>query len=441
MKDNNNKGQLKKELGLFIATALVVGNMMGSGIFMLPATLANKAGTGSIILAWLITGLGSILLALSFAKLGSKIPKTGGPYEYSKLAFGDFMGFINAWLYWNGSWIGNAAVVIAVASYAGKLIPGIANSPINSFLFCSAVLWIFTLINIRGVKLAGKIQTTITVFEMLLFIFFILVAGFHFNLDNVLPLFPEGKGIETLPAAATATLWGFIGLETAAITAGEIKNPEKNVKKSTILGIIIVALMYMLINLAAMGAMPQNALAQSSAPIAEILSQYFGSGVSAFITLGVVLSILGTTIGWLLSTARVAYAAGEDGIFPAFFSKVHPKYHTPHMALIIGSVLVNILLFMNYTKGLSAAFNFIALLATLSFLPIYAFTAVAEIILIAKKEKAFQWKQVLINSIIPLIAFAYAMWTIYGSGAEVVMYGFLLMMAGVPVYAFMKLKK
>ncbi|ETO39496.1 amino acid permease [Thermoanaerobacterium aotearoense] len=134
--------KLKKDIGLFIATALVTGNMMGSGIFMLPATLASKSGPGATILAWLVTGIGSILLALSFANLGSRIPKAGGPYEYSKLAFGDFIGFINAWLYWNGSWIGNAAVVIAVASYSSALFPILSQNHLAAFLYTSGILWI-----------------------------------------------------------------------------------------------------------------------------------------------------------------------------------------------------------------------------------------------------------------------------------------------------------
>lgn len=432
--------RLKKDIGLVIATALVAGNMMGSGIFMLPATLADKSGPAATMLAWIVTGLGSIFLALSFAKLGTKVPKTGGPYEYSKLAFGDFMGFMNAWLYWNGSWIGNAAVVIAVSSYAGKLIPAIGNSQLGSFLFASAVLWIFTIVNVFGVRKAGKIQTTITFFELALFLFFIVVAALHFNVSNLLPLVPTGKGLGTMPSAATSTLWAFVGLESASIAAGEIKNPEKNVAKSTIIGIIIVAVMYMAINFFAMGAMPNEALAKSSAPIADILSQYFGSGVTTFVTLGAVISILGTTVGWLLSTARVAFAAGEDGMFPGFFAKVHPKYKTPYVAIIIGSVLVNLLLLLNYNKSTNAAFNFIILLATLSFLPIYAMTSAAEILLVVKKEKNFNVWNFLKNSFVPLVGFLYACWTIYGSGAETVMYGFLLMLAGVPFYIYMTLK-
>lgn len=435
------KSHLKKDIGLFIATALVTGNMMGSGIFMLPATLAKTSGPAATMLAWAITAVGSIFLALSFANLGSKIPKTGGPYEYSKMAFGDFMGFMSSWLYWNGSWIGNAAVVIAVASYAGNLMPVLSNNHTAGFIFTSAVLWIFTIINICGVRLAGKIQTTITVFELLLFIFFIIAAGTHFNIANMIPFNPADKGLGTMPAAATSTLWAFVGLESASITAGEIRNPEKNVKRSTILGIIIAAIMYMAINFFAMGAMPHDALAKSGAPIADILSPIFGSGIATLITVGAVISILGTTVGWLLSTARVAYAAGIDGVFPEVFAKVHPKSKTPYVSLIIGSVLVNLLLFMNYNRSFTSAFNFIILLATLSFLPVYAMTAASEIMLLSKKVKKFSLGVFLKSSIVPLLGFIYACWTIYGSGAETVMYGFLMMLMGVPFYIYMTLKK
>jgi len=431
---------LKKELGLVIATALVVGNMMGSGIFMLPATLATKAGPGSTMLAWILTGLGSILLALSFANLGSKIPKTGGPYEYSKLAFGDFMGFINAWLYWNGSWIGNAAIITAVASYTGKLIPAINNNHFIAFLYTSSILWIFTIINIMGVKKAGITQTIITIFELLLFVFFIGITAYHFNPALLKPMFPVDKGIGTVPAAAASTLWAFIGFETASVAAGEIKNPERNVKLSTILGMTIAIVMYMAINFFAMGSMSQEALAKSSSPIVDILAQYLGSGITNVLLVACIISVLGTTVGWLLATARMSYAAGKDKIFPEAFAKIHPKYNTPHVSLLISAVLANILLVMNYSKSLLSAFNFIILLATLAYLPMYASTSAAEIILLVKRDADFNVWKFIKASIVPLAGFAYAVWAIYGSGAETVMYGFLLILFGVPFYLYMKLK-
>lgn len=431
---------LKKDIGLFMAIALVAGNMMGSGIFMLPASLASVAGPGSTILAWILTGIGSIFLALSFAKLGSKIPKTGGPYEYSKLAFGDFMGFINAWLYWNGCWIANAAVIITITSYSAILFPILGVNHLYSFLFGSAILWIVTLLNIFGVRKAGQAQLAITIFEILLFIFFIIIASLHFNTANIGPLFPKGKGINTLSSAATLTLWAFIGLESASVNAGEIKNPKRNVKRSTIYGIVIAIVLYLLINFFAMGAMPQAELAKSSSPIADILSRYLGGNVTKLITIAAVVSVIGTAVGWVLSTARISFAAAQDKVFPEIFGKVHPKFKTPYMSLIISGVLVNILLLLNYTKSFNAAFNFIVILATLSYLPVYASTAAAEIMLLVKVDKNFNLFRFIKSSIIPLLGFIYAGWTIYGSGANTVLWGFILILAGVPFYLYMKLK-
>ncbi|MPQ43311.1 APC family permease [Clostridium tarantellae] len=435
------KAKLKKEIGLFTATSLVVGNMMGSGIFMLPATLAQVASPGSILIAWILTGLGALVLSLTYANLGSKIPKTGGVYEYTRLAYGNFMGFTSAWLYWNGSWIGNATIFIVVTTYLGEVITTLTSKPIIGFLFCSALLWIATYINIRGTKLAGKINCIITIFKILLFIFFIVIGLLNFNIANLNPLFPSGKGINTVPIAAALTLWAFMGLETATVAGGEIKNPEKNIKRSTILGMLISTLLYIAISVVAMGAMQSSNLSKSIAPISDIISKGLGLKNITILNIAIAISILGTGFGWLLSTARVAYAAGEDGIFPKVFSKLHPKYDTPYVALIIGSIAINIIFLLNFTKGLSNAYNFIVILATLSYLPIYASTAIGEIILLLKGEQKSNLKNYIGLIIRGLIGFIFSVWAIIASGQEVVMYGFLLIMMGIPLYAYMKIKK
>ena len=168
----------------------------------------------------------------------------------------------------------------------------------------------------------------------------------------------------------------------------------------------------------------------------DILTNILGTAIGRFLTVAVIICILGTTIGWLLSTARVSFAAGEDGVFPKFFGKISPKYNTPVNSLVIGSVLVNILLIMNYQKGMVSAFTFITILATLSFLPVYLLTVAAEMMLMFKKGEKFTFKIFIKKSIIPMIAFIYTLWTIYGSGAETVMWGFLLMLAGIPFYIY-----
>ena len=426
---------LKKEISLFMATMLVCGNMIGSGVFMLPSTLAQVSGPGATIIAWILTTIGSILIAVSFANLGTRYPSTGGAYQYTKEAFGDFAGFLSAWLYWNGSWIGNAAIIVAITSYASAIIPAL-HSPLISILFSSAILWILTFINIAGVKKAGKIQSFVTVFKIGFFTLFIIVAFLNFDSANILPMYPEGKGLSTIPLAATSTLWAFIGLESATVAAGEIENPEKNIRKSTIYGLIIAAVIYLAISVFSMGAMDNASLAQSTAPLTDILTNALGSGIGKILTVAVVVCILGTVIGWLLATARVSYAAGVDGVFPKFFGKINEKTGTPVNSLIFGSILVNILLVMNFQKGMVDAFTFITILATLSYLPVYILSVSAEMMLTFRGQKEFNFKIFIKKSILPLLAFVYVMWTIYGSGAETVMWGFILMLLGIPIYIY-----
>ena len=432
--------QMKKEITLFMATMLVCGNMIGSGVFMLPATLAEVSGPMATIIAWIITTIGSILLALSFANLGSKFTETGGAYQYTKEAFGEFVGFISAWLYWNGSWIGNAAIVVALVSYSTAIFPSL-NNPLISIIYGSAILWIFTIINIVGVKAAGKLQSYITVFKIAFFGLFIIIAFLNFDISNITPLIPKEKGLNTIPLAAASTLWAFVGLESATVTGGEITNPEKNIKKSTIYGIIIASIIYLLISIGSMGAMSNADLAASQAPLIEILFNALGNSVGKILAISVVICILGTTIGWLLSTARIAYAAGKDRVFPKVFGELHPKYNTPAKSIIIGSVLVNILLIMNYQKSMVSAFTFITILATLTFLPVYLLSVCAEIMIMFRDEKNLTLFKFIKKAFVPLLAFIYALWAIYGSGAETVMWGFILMLLGIPFYIYNYYKK
>ena len=426
---------LKKDIGLFMATMLVCGNMIGSGVFMIPATLAEVSGPLATILAWILTTIGSILVAISFANLGSKFPETGGAYQYVKEAFGEFAGFLSAWLYWNGSWIGNTAILVTLTSYSAAIFP-VLNNPLYSIIYSSLILWAVTILNIVGVKQAGKIQSFTTVFKIVFFALFIIIAFLNFDKNNLIPLVPKNKGLETISLAATTTLWAFIGLESATVAAGEIRDPEKNVKRSTIYGLIISAVIYLLISIASMGAMPNEVLAKSTAPLTDILTRSLGNSVGVIISAIVVVSILGTTIGWILATARVAYAAGQDGVFPKIFGKVSSKYNTPAYSLIISGVLVNILLLTNYQKSMVSAFSFITILATLSYLPVYLLSVSAEIMIMFRDEKEISIGKFIGKSIIPLLAFIYTLWTIYGSGAETVMWGFILMLLGIPLYIY-----
>lgn len=440
MKETNNN--LKRELSLSAATAIVVGNMIGSGIFTAPQSLAQVSNPITTIIAWVITGLGSLLLALSFANLGTKYPETGGPIVYTKKAFGEFTGFLVAWTFWIGSWIGNAAIVTAIMRYLTYFFPILTINNTLSFIVASIFLWIVTIINILGVKKAGFIGQITTALKLSVILVFAGIALYGFNPEYLHTYSaPEVSNFNTLPSAIAVTLWSFIGLEGASISAGEIKNPEKNIKRSTLIGTGLAAVIYIILSVLSMGGMSQGQLALSDAPLADIINNITsGSWGGSFISLGIIISAAGATSGWILTTARAAYAAGEDGLFPSFFAKVHPKFKTPITALIISSVCTNLLLILNYVSSLTEAFNFMTNLATLSFIPAYAFSACAEIILTYKQGEKLTLANFLKHSILSLLAFIYAVYIIYGSGSKAAMWVFILMLVGVPFYTYKKLQ-
>jgi len=433
--------ELKRELGLTAAVAIVVGNCIGSGIFTSAASLAAASNPKTAILAWIITSAGSLLIALSFASLGTAMPRTGGPIVYTRAAFGDFAGFLIAWTYWIGAWVGNAAIITAFMLYFTYFVPA-ATSPLIAFLVTSGILWFFTIINILGVKGAGRVSVITTILKVGALVVFVIIAALHFN-PAMLSTVSSAKvaGISTLPAAIAIALWAFIGIESATVPAGEIKNPEKNIRKSTIYGTLIAALVYIIVSIVGMGVLDQSTLASSNAPLADIINKATGGTWGGnFIALGAIVSTLGASSGWILTTARSAYGASQDKLFPAVFSKIHPKYLTPVASLVISGLAANVLLILNYMGTLSSAFNFMLLLATLAFLPAYAFSAAADIVLLKNHSKDFNLFSFIKNSFIALLAFVYSMYAIYGTGARVVMYGFILMLAGIPFYLFMMLQ-
>jgi amino acid transporter len=304
------------------------------------------------------------------------------------------------------------------------------------------VLWFFTLINILGVKGAGYVSIVTTVLKVAALVVFVIIAAMHFNpamLSTVSSVKVAGMG--TLPAAIAIALWAFVGIESATVPAGEIKNPGKNIRKSTIYGTLAAAAVYIIVSIVGMGVLDQATLAKSNAPLADIINAATGGTWGGnFIAIGAIISTLGASSGWILTTARSAFGASKDRLFPEVFGKIHPKFMTPVNSLIISALAANILLVLNYMGSLSSAFNFMLLLATLAFLPAYAFSAAADIILLKNRPSEFNIFSFLKNSFFALLAFGYSLYAIYGTGATVVMYGFLLMLLGIPVYLFMLLQ-
>ena len=442
---NENK-KLKRELSLMAATAIVVGNMIGSGIFAAPQGLASASTPLWTMLAWFITGIGSLLIALSFANLGTVFPETGGPVIYTRKAFGEAPAFMVSFTFWVGLWIGNAAIIVTLTRYLAEIFPVFVNSNVAAFLIQTFMLWLFTWINIRGVKGTGKVAQYTLLIKFVALGLFVVVGLFGFNSSNLSTLSDSvsqtGNPLwSTLPTAIGITLWSFIGIESAAVAGGEVADPKRNIKRSTIYGTVVTILIYMLISFVAMGAMSQQELSQQTAPLAAILNNILGTDLGGkFFALCIVLGGVGSGAGWVLSTGRTAFSMAEDGYFPKAFASVNGKTGIPVYSLVLSSVLTNVMFLLSF-MGLTEAFDFLIAIASLTMMPAYVFSCFAEMKLIRKMSGKLNVFNFLGKMFIPLLASAYILYAIYAVGADYAMYTFLLLLAGIPVYIYTKMQR
>jgi basic amino acid/polyamine antiporter, APA family len=433
---NMSQQPIQQKLGLWMLTALVAGNMIGSGIFLLPASLAEY---GSIsLLAWLATAGGALLIALVFAKLGTVMPRMGGPYAYCREAFGDFIGFQMAYNYWIALWVGNAAIAVALTGYLSFFFPFLLKNAVLSCLVSITWVWLVTFINLIGVRHAGVFQLLTTILKLIPLLLIALVGIFYIHPHYLADFNISGKtNFAAFSSAATITLWSFIGLESASVPAGHVINPTRNIPRATILGVLIATVVYMLSSIAVMGSMPLSQLAHSTAPYADAARLMFGPIGSSIVALGAVISCLGALNGWILLQGQIPLAAAQDGLFPAIFEKKSAN-GTPIVGLVVSSLLISLLLLMTLSHSLVKQFTIIILLATLASLIPYFLTTMAELIIFLKYPGLFKKRKLCAAVSIAILAGIYSFWVIIGSGEDTIFYGTLLLLSSVPVYVWMK---
>ena len=431
-----SEGLPARKLGLWMCAALVVGNMIGSGIFLLPAALAAY---GPISVAgWLATSTGAIVLALIFGRLARLVPKTGGPYAYSREGFGDFAGFLIAWGYWIALWAGNAAVAVAFSGYVGFLFPAIGETPLAGLATALGAIWLLTWVNARGVSEAGMVQLVTTVLKLLPLLVIAVIGLAYVDPGRFTPVNVSGESNgAAIAACAALTLWAFLGLESATVPAGDVAAPERTIPRATIFGTCLAAVVYIAVTLVAFGVVPIVELGSSTAPLADVATAMWGALGGTFIAVAACISTFGTLNGFTLLTGQVPLGAARDRLFPPRFARLS-KAGTPVFALVVSNLLASVLIAMNFTKGLVDQFVFIILLATLTTLVPYLFCALAELMIYVTTGRTIAGKGLAPVVALAVAGFFYSAWAIYGAGQEVVFYGFLLMMAGVPVYVWLK---
>lgn len=428
----------KRKLGLWTSAALVVGNTIGSGIFLAPAVLARY---GSIsLLGWLVSALGAYFLARVFINFHDFVPgKSGGPYTYSRIGLGDFGGFQVAWGYWISVWATNATISIATIGYLGVFFPILQENLLLAILVGLAIVWSLVWLNTRGIKEAGIFQLITTILKVAPLIAIGIFGLFFVQWQNFSPFNTGFVGnFEAITACAALTLFSFLGVESATIPAEEVENAEKVVSKATLFGFILTVIIYFVTSFVVMGIIPNAELSESSAPFADVARRMWGKPGEWIIAAGAVFSTLGALNGWILIQGQIPAIAARDKLFPQIFGKLNTR-KAPVGSLVISSLFISVLMLMNYTRGLVGAFKFALLLASMTALIAYLYTAVS--LALTAYRNGLRGPALAKQMVSAIFAFLFGLWAIIGSGQEVVFWGFIMLLLGVPVYAVLKGKE
>lgn len=410
-------------MGFWNVTSLVAGSQIGTGIFLLPASMALFGAAG--LSSWLITAVGAMLLAMVFANLSAKIPKTGGPHTFIEHSFGKTLGFFSAWTYWVISWMSTPMVVISIVSYLSPVFGTL--HPFSNLMLEFLILLSVTSLNLSGVSSAGRVDFFFSILKLIP-LFLVPFAGlFFFNMSHFEPFNPTTDSTLTvLNSAALLTLWGFIGVESATTTAGSVENPQKTIPRAIIVGTLIVAVIYIFSSTVIMGVVPPEALAKSKAPFADAAQIIFGGNWYLAISIAAAVVCMGTLNAWVLTSGQIALGAATDGHLPKFFS-VKNSFGAPKWGLIFSSLGMIPVLIATMNQDLIQQINLIIDVSVTAFLFIYVLSTLSHLKICIESQNT---KGVLIG----LFALSFCGWALYSSGILIVTFAALIPLTGLPFY-------
>ncbi len=415
---------VKKDLTFFDLTNIVVGSIVGADIYIASALTAGLVGPFSIIV-WLIAGLFATTIALIFAYCSYYVPKVGGPFAFVSHAFDDFYGFLTGWSIWIAEILALPVFAIAFTKYLQYFIP--LNS-LEEVAVKGLFLLSLTLVNILGVKAAGRVNDVLTIIKLspLILMIFGGIAFFIINpgilSKNYIPFLP--LGLKNVGTAVVLVFWAYVGFEMGTLPASEVKNPRKTIPKAIITGMAIVMLFYLSTNFVVYGTVNWKDMAGSPTPLLLVGSVIFGSAGAAIMGTGALVSVAGSDEAGVLGTARLSYAMSIDGLFPKIFSRIHKKYGTPYMGLIAQCIIAFAL---SIFSGLSRLISFSVF--NLSF----AFLLVSLSLIVLKNNRG---KKLHGQNIIPWFGIAISLYLLYSTSLFDKVIGSMVILAGIPIYVF-----
>jgi APA family basic amino acid/polyamine antiporter len=405
-----------RQLGFWKCLALVIGNIVGAGVFLLPASIAPFGANNAV--GWPLAIGGALCLAFVLARLAGRI--TGGPYEYVRRAFGPEAGFLVMWTYWTSIWTANATLAIAAVSYASSLFPALGVAPLPPIL-AVACLWAFTLINLRGAGIAGSVQVLTTVLKLLPLVAVCGVALWALGGGaSAAPQAPTAVTAGGIASVAALAMFAMLGFECATLPAGKVIDEARTIPRSTIAGTLLAGLITLAACAAVLFLLPSLAAAKSPAPFADAIAPALGHSAGTIIALFAMISALGALNGWVLCSGEVPLTMARAGVFPDWFGKATAQ-GTPVRALVFSSLLGSVLVAANYSGSMTDAFTFIVLVSTDGALVLYGACALA----------ALKLKQAMFAAVAGILFTAFAFW---GAGLEAGLWGFGLVLLGLPIW-------
>jgi arginine:agmatine antiporter len=420
-----------RKMSLTQATMLVAGNMIGTGIFLLPVNLASVGGIA--VFGWIIATAGAAALGLVFAKLGELEPKEGGPYAYARDFLGPYVGFQTNYVYWFGNWIGNIAIAVAAVGYLAELIPGIGSPPASVFV-TAGVIWLFTFVNIRGPRVVGFLETWTMSLALIPILGISFLGWFWFNPATFTESWNVSGGTDShaIMRAASIALWAYMGVESASVSAGVIENPKRNIPLATMIGLALAAVVYMLSSTVIMGIIPNAELRTSHAPFAEAARLAVGNVGAIVIAVCAVLKSFGSLGGWMLLVGQSAKAAADDGMFRPYSVSIVTGPTRP--GTVIVGVLMTAVLFATMSPTIAGQFSRIIDLAVILVVVPYIYASVAVVKTVhdhgLPRRTFVKYKWIAIGAV------AYCLGTVLGGDPSTVVNAMVALLLSVPLYPF-----
>lgn len=426
---------ITRQLGFWMSTALVVGNMIGMGIFILPASLAPFGFNA--FLGWAATVAGCALLAMVFAILARRMPEADGPFGYIRATLGEGIAVAALWCYWISIWITNAALAVGAAGYLTSVAPPLASIP--PAIIAAGLVWLFVLINLFGARMGGRTQVLTTALKLVPLALIILLGLWMLVADPA----AYTENIPTTPialpatmAAATIALFAMLGLESATVPASRVRDPQTTIPRATLVGTLVTAAIYIAVTAIATLLVPQQTLAASNAPFVDVLDRVLGAGHGRWLAVFIVISGLGCLNGWTLLVAELTRTLALRRLLPSLFAKGNRR-DAPTAALLLVGLLATGVALMNYSKTLVEGFTFLSIVVTAANLPLYLCCALGLIGLWRRDAGSVPRHAWLFGA----GGAAFSVFAFIGVGAEPFLWALVLALTGVPFYLWMRLRR